>query len=496
MPSDIGDLINFSNSPPLFPITPRSTSSFHASVLGESGWQALKPDKPEMWSTSAWNKSKSPAPADEGVRVEEKVDGKEKVKENPSSTPPQDQIEAAVSISNGLDQQVKEKESTSPSTPKERIEASMSTAIGLNPHKAPTASNTPRHLDNHKSTPRPVSGKNIPLPDSPYTSKHNDSDARSITSINSDETTQSKLSTNAKPFSTYTTPPKSIPVIKTSEPPSFFPSPPEDEDIVQTPDVSPDQMDPSYFEPGYGGHLTSASSTGGGLKSPVWFAPPSSRRISITTPEAEVKVEQQQGSTTPLTVKTYDGTADSPISDRHMRENTPRSPSEASSDLPHIEAPAYYEGEEDEPRAHGLPDADRFPGVEQIDHITAHFGSISLTPADGPISVPPHNHTSSEGTSAPTKSAPNPYDVKDGLLSPQHTGDRSLKDEFTEHPDSNSADIGNDTTLVSDGQFDFTGCLDEVNDLEAAWVRFKDGYGQFYASVDEALARLKMELAW
>jgi len=443
-----------------------------------------------MWSTSAWNKSKSPAPADEGVRVEEKVDGKVEKKDITYSSSSKGQIGTPVSIFNGLDQQVKEKGSTSSSSPKDRIEAIKSTSI----LKSPITSNIPLHNDNHKSTPRSVSGKNIPLPDSPYTSKHNDSDARSITSINSDDTAQSKLSANAKPFSA--TPQKRIEVIKTSEPPSFFPSPPEDEDIVQTPDVSPDQMDPGYFEPGYGGHLTTTPSAGGGLRSPVWFATPPSRRVSITTPESEVKIEEQEGSTTPENVKMYDGTADSPISDRHMREYTPRSPSQASSDLPHSDPVACYEGEEEDPRPLGLPDADRLPGVEQIDHITAHFGSISLTPADGPISVPPHNHASSEGTSAPIKSAPNPYDVKDGLLSPQHTGDRSSKDESTEHPDSNSADIGNDTTLVSDGQFDFTGSLDEVNDLEAAWVRFKDGYGQFYASVDEALARLKMELAW
>ena len=168
MSSDIGDLINFSNSPPLSPITPRSTSSFHASVLGEGGWQTLKPDKPDMWSTRAWNKSKSPAPADEGVRVEEKVDGK-----------------------------VKEEETTSTSISKEQFKAPMSISNGFDQHKSPTTTNVPLHHDDPKSTPRSVSGKNIPLPDSPYTSKHNDSDARSITSVHSDETTQTKLSAKA-----------------------------------------------------------------------------------------------------------------------------------------------------------------------------------------------------------------------------------------------------------------------------------------------------------
>jgi hypothetical protein len=466
MTSEMGDLINFSNSPPLSPVTPRSTSSFHARVLGESGWQALKPDK---WSTGSWTKIKSPAPADGSDTKEkgfEKVDGKVKEDDNTSTSSSNVQPKASMSISNGLDQ-----------------------------HKSPTTSNNPLDHDEAKSTPKSVSGKNIPLPDSPYTPKHNDSDARSITSINSDDTTQSKLSANAKPFSA--TPQKRIPVIKTSEPPFFFPSPPEDQDhVVQTPDVSPDQMDPGYFEPGYGGlHITN-SSAGGGLKSPVWFAPPPTRRISITTPEIKVKIEKQDRPATPVTVKTYDGTADSPISDRNMREQTPKSPSEASSDLPQSEPVAYYEGEDENPRPLGLPNTDRASGVESIDHITAHFGSISLTPADGPVSVPPHHHPSSEATSASINTAPNPYDVKDGLLSPQHTGDRSLKDESTEHPDSTSADIGQDTTLVSDGQFDFTGSVEEVNDLEDAWMKFRDGYGQFSGSIDEALARLKMELAW
>jgi hypothetical protein len=466
MTSEMGDLINFSNSPPLSPITPRSTSSFHARVLGESGWQALKPDK---WSTGSWTKIKSPAPADGSDTKEkglEKVDAKVKEEDITSTSPPNNQSKAPISIPNGL-----------------------------NEHKSPVTSNIPLHHNDHHSTPKSVSGKNIPLPDSPYTPNRNDFDARSITSITSDETTQSKLSATAKPFSA--TPRKGIPVIKTSEPPSFFPSPPEDQvHVVQTPDVSPDQMDPSYFEPGYGGHLITNSSAGGGLKSPVWFAPPPTRRISITTPETQVKIEKEERPATPVTVKTYDGTTDSPISDRNMREHTPKSPSEASSDLPQSEPVAYYEGEDEDPRPLGLPNTDRSSGVESIDHITAHFGSISLTPADGPVSVPPHHHPSSEGTSASINTAPNPYDVKDGLLSPQHTGDRSLKDESTEHPDSTSADIGQDTTLVSDGQFDFTGSVEEVNDLEDAWMKFRDGYGQFSGSIDEALARLKMELAW
>jgi hypothetical protein len=466
MSSEMGDLINFSNSPPLSPVTPRSTSSFHARVLGESGWQALKPDK---WSTGSWTKIKSPAPAD-GSDTKEK--GSEKV-----------------------DGKVKEDDDTSTSSSNKQSKAPISIPNGLNEHKSPVTNNNPIHHQDHHSTPKSVSGKNIPLPDSPYTPNRNDSDARSITSITSDETTQSKLSANAKPFSA--TPQKRIPVIKTSEPPSFFPSPPEDQDhVVQTPDVSPDQMDPGYFEPGYGGHLTTNSSAGGGLKSPVWFAPPPTRRISITTPETQVKVEKEERPATPVTVKTYDGTADSPISDRNMREHTPRSPSQASSDLPHSDPVAYYEGEDEEPRPLGLPNTDRSSGVESIDHITAHFGSISLTPADGPVSVPPHHHPSSEGTSASINTAPNPYDVKDGLLSPQHTGDRSSKAESTENPDSNSVDIGQDTTLVSDGQFDFTGSVEEVNDLEDAWMKFRDGYGQFSGSIDEALARLKMELAW
>jgi len=463
MSSETGDLINFSNSPPLSPVTPRSTSSFHARVLEESGWQALKPDK---WSTGSWTKIKSPAPADEGdTQDKDKVDGKAKEEETTSTSPAQEQIKAPISISNGLNQ-----------------------------HTSPTTSNSPLHHDDPKSTLKSVSGKNIPLPDSPYTPKHNDSDARSTTSINSDDTTQSKLSANAKPFSA--TPQKRIPVIKTSEPPSFFPSPPGDEDTVQTPDVSPDQMDPGYFEPGYGGLHTTTTLAGGGLKSPVWFAPPQTRRISITTPETKVKIEKEERSITPVTVKTYDGTVDSPISDRHMREHTPKSPSEASSGLPQSDPVAYYEGEDDDPRPLGFPDTDRSSGVEQIDHITAHFGSISLTPADGPVSVPPHHHPSSEGTSASINTAPNPYDVKDGLLSPQHTGDGSNKDESTEHPDSTSADIGQDTTLVSDGQLDISGSLDEVNDLEYAWKRFREGYGQFMGSIDEALVRLRMELAW
>jgi hypothetical protein len=463
MSSEMGDLINFSNSPPLSPVTPRSTSSFHARVLGEGGWQALQPDKK---STGSWINIKSPAPADDGgTKQKEKVDGKVKEDDNTSISSSNVQPKASMSISNGLDQ-----------------------------HKSPVTSNILLHHNDHHSTPKSVSGKNIPLPDSPYTPNRNDFDARSITSINSDETTQSKLSANAKPFSA--TPQKRIPVIKTSEPPSFFPSPPEDEVTVQTPDVSPDQMDPGYFEPGYGGlHITN-SSAGGGLKSPVWFAPPPTRRISITTPEPKVKVEEKDRPATPVTIKTYDGTTDSPISDRNMREHTPKSPSETSSDLPHADPVAYYEGEDEDPRPLGLPNTDRSSGVESIDHITAHFGSISLTPADGPVSVPPHHHPSSEATSASINTAPNPYDVKDGLLSPQHTGDRSLKDESTEHPDSTSADIGQDTTLVSDGQFDFTGSLDEVNDLEDAWMKFRDGYGQFSGSIDEALARLKMELAW
>lgn len=464
MTSEMGDLINFSNSPPLSPVTPRSTSSFHARVLGEGGWQALKPDK---WSTGSWTKIKSPAPADDGITQEkEKVDVKVKEEDITSTSPSSDQSKAPISIPNGLDG-----------------------------HKSLDTTNNPLHHHDHHSTPKSVSGKNIPLPDSPYTPNRNDFDSRSITSINSDETTQSKLSANAKPFAA--TPQKRIPVIKTSEPPSFFPSPPEDQDhVVQTPDVSPDQMDPGYFEPGYGGQLTTNPSAVGGLKSPVWFAPPPTRRISITTPENKVKVEKEERPATPVTVKTYDGTTDSPISDRNIREHTPKSPSEASSDLPHSDPVAYYEGEDEDPRPLGLPNTDRSSGVESIDHITAHFGSISLTPADGPVSVPPHHHPSSEGASIGDKNAPNPYNIKDGLLSPQHTGEPSLKDESTEHPDSNSADIGQDTTLVSDDELDFSGSLDEVNDLEEAWKRFREGYGQFMGSIDEALVRLRMELAW
>jgi hypothetical protein len=465
MTSETGDLINFSNSPPLSPVTPQSTSSFHARVLGESGWLALKPDK---WSTGSWTKIKSPAPADEGnTKEKEKVDGRMKEEDIVSTPSINNQPKAPLSVSNGLDN-----------------------------HKSPVPSHVPshNHHDDHHSTPKSVSGKNIPLPDSPYTPSRNDSDNRSITSFNSDDTTQSKLSATAKPFSA--TPQKRIPVIKTSEPPSFFASPSEEEDHVQTPDVSPDQMDPGYFEPGYGGLHTTTSSVAGGLKSPVWFAAPQSRRISITTPETKVKIEEEARASTPITVKTYDGTADSPISDRNMREHTPRSPSEASSDLPQSDPVAYHEGEEEDPRSIDLPNTDQFPGVEQIDHITAHFGSISLTPADGPISVPPHHHPSLESTSAGQGIAPNPYDVKDGLLSPQHTGDQHPKDEPTEHADSSNADIGQDTTLVSDGQFGFSGSLDEVNDLEDAWMKFRDGYGQFSGSIDEALARLKMELAW
>jgi hypothetical protein len=494
-------LIDLSGSPPQSPSTPHHATN----LLAQSGWQAIEPDRPRsMWSSASW--SNVQRPNDEGDDKSQ-IDGK--VTEQQVPSPSNDQQKISITLSDN----------------KSRVSS--------------TSSSHTQQAPNDPKTPKSVSGKNIPLPDSPFTPHRNDSDTRSITS---NETSHSKLSAAAKPFNA--TPTKRIEVVRTSEPPSFFPSPTDEEDQVQNPDVSPDQMDPAYFQPGFGGQLTTTTDSvaGGGLKSLVWFARPESRAVSITTPEPKVKIEakvKEEGEkptrpSTPVTVKTYDGTADSPVSDRHMREPTPQSPSEASIDLPKPDYSSHYV-EDDEARPLADPEMDRNPGLDQL---TAHFESIRLTPADGPIPIPPSSasgttsvaasisqdqyaghdgrqsshlgsiplsptngphsippHPSSKVNSITGNISLNPYASQDGRLSPQLTGDQSGKEELTDHPES-SYEVEQDTTLVSETQLDFTGSLDEGNDLEDAWMKFRDGYGMFSGSIDEALARLKMELSW
>jgi hypothetical protein len=91
---------------------------------------------------------------------------------------------------------------------------------------------------------------------------------------------------------------------------------------------------------------------------------------------------------------------------------------------------------------------------------------------------------------------PNPYEGKDGRLSPQLTGDQGDHDDLIERAEL-SNDIGYDTTPVSHEQcdHDLEGSAAEISDLEKAWMTFGDGYGRFKGSIDEALVRLKVELS-
>jgi hypothetical protein len=407
----------------------------------------------------------------------------------------------------------------------------------------PASPYTSSSLNSGKSTsysPSITSGKNIPLPASPYTtesvklespSNHSgkniplppsnysktDSDAQSTHSFNSDETTQSRLSATAKPFTA--TPQKRIDVIRKSDPPSFF-SPKESTEWKHDhtlssnrsgSDVSADQMDPAYYDPGYGGrpNLISAASR---PRSPTWFARPQSRVISISSPVASTKKtdekEKHEGirPSTPITSsKVYDGTV-SPVSNRDMREVTPMSPSQESSDddpeLCKLDDISFADDEPNSPSELWLGEVDVDAGhiSEPIERITAHLSSISLSPSErsfntSPNTVPPH--PSSEANSA--KSAyPDPYiRARHGRLTPEldQGGDKDKQDN-EQFDRSSEEDIGLDTTLVSEGLFDFSNSLDELDEIENAWLQFRDGYGAFSGSIDEALARLKREMNW
>jgi len=410
------------------------------------------------FSTGSWTTIDRPSQADEGDVSSE---GKAKAKE--LSSPAPHQIKLPDPSSNGIGPYATE----------------------TIPPKIDDLATSINHDVKYVRTPSSIAGKNIPLPDSPYTPYQDDADMQSI---RSDETSRSKLSATAPSFTA--TPKRSMEVLRTSERPSFLTDPVEHL-MIQSPDVTPDQMDPAYFAPGYGGQPITTSAIGG-RTSPVWFSKTESKAVAITVPGAQVKVEEQVPRTsTPITVKTYDGTADSPISVRTMREHTPKSPSETTVDLrPDEESDT---GEEAESHSTVISDSDRNSGLDQL---TADFGSFTLTPADGPVLIPPHDHRTSEGALASEIVGENPYPSEDGRLSPPLTGDRiEVKEELNDNQESNSnEDIGQDTTLVSEGVVDFAASVDEVNELDHAWRKFRDGYGQFSGSIDEALARLKMEI--
>jgi len=455
-PSD-KDLINFDLTPPSTPVTPQSTSSFHAARIGQGGWVAMTPDTHgPKFSTGSWTTIDRPSQADEGD-----VNSKAKAKELSSPAPHQSRLPDP--SSNGIGPYATE----------------------TLPPKVDDLATSINHDVKSVRTPSSIAGRNIPLPDSSYTPYKDDAD---IQSTKSDGSSRSKLSATAPSFTA--TPKRSMEVLRNSERPSV-PTDPIEHLVMRTPDITPDQMDPAYFAPGYGGQPPATSAIGG-RTSPVWFSKTESKAVAITAPGAQVKVEEQVPRTsTPITVKTYDGTADSPISVRTMREHTPKSPSETTIDLrPGEESDT---GEEAESHSTVISDSDRNSGLDQL---TADFGSFTLTPANGPVLIPPHDHRTSEGALASEIIGENPYPSEDGRLSPPLTGDRiEVNDELSDNKDSDSIeDVGQDTTLVSEGMVDFAASVDEVNELDHAWRKFKDGYGQFSGSIDEALARLKMEI--
>ena len=575
---DTGDLINFSHSPPHTPITSRSTSFTHPQPSNspyEDKWPTLQPKQISMWSTNNWapitaqapvaapsqvkvNQSQvadqpGPKPVDQPrVEIEEKTfdgKGKGKEKEVPPSSP-------SSSINQSRPVTAAEPQKQSPMTrpsPLQLKNTNHITSPSIEYRRDIPLPASPYNSSGNLYSPSINSGKNIPLPSSPYTSEaakldspsiisgkniplppstyvRTESDAQSIHSFNSDETTQSKLSASAKPFEA--TPRKRIDVIRKSDPPTFFtPTSKESNSWEQTPtphspdqsgsDVSADQMDPAYYDPGYGGHA-GLISTASRPKSPTWFARPQSRVVSISSPVSEkVKPSKEEGKekqeevprpSTPITsdTKVYDGTADSPISNREMREVTPMSPSQTSSDddpdLCKLEDISFADDEPNSPSELWLGEVDVDAGhiSEPIERITAHLSSISLSPSErsfnsNPHAVPPH--PTSEPTPARSGGS-NPYiQARHGRLTPEHdrgSGDEKYKSDIGQYDRSRSSedDIGLDTTLVSEGLFDLSNSLDELDEIENAWLQFRDGYGAFSGSIDEALARLKREMTW
>jgi hypothetical protein len=393
-------------------------------------------------------------------------------------------------------------------------------------------------------SPQHVSGRNVPLPPSPMVRQVSiDTDTQSVISAQSDETTQSKLSAAAAPFEST---PKSnrLAVVRKSDPPVFFPSNPSPvsshqshDDWQGEPDVQPDQMDPSFFAPGYGGHST--GNMYDHVHSPPKVPPPfhqmaPTRDIKITTPvskkvklptpsEAGERVDRPTTPVTPGPESKFVSIESSPVSSRAMRDRQEDESSSASSptmslaDLnfgssaePGHDADVLEEGEikDEEASAMALPTVESQP--VNIDGITAQFRSVSLsTITDSDAGGSDHSEEDTHHDEVATSDDGVPFrdeyaNSHDGRLSPAHTvkieqpHSTPPPNEIDQTPSATQgdSDIGEDTTLVSPyGLLDPMDTLAEIDELERSWLHYREGYAAFSGSIDECLVRVKKDMS-
>jgi hypothetical protein len=122
-----------------------------------------------------------------------------------------------------------------------------------------------------------------------------------------------------------------------------------------------------------------------------------------------------------------------------------------------------------------------------VDVITAHLSAIKLSTHPSPEVILDNRSLSS------------PYsESKDGLLSPQVTGEKhpfgTPQDRIESDPDAHDTDPTLRTPAALE-TLDVSASLDELEEMDTTWKRFRDEYGVFSGSIDEILARLKKDIA-
>jgi hypothetical protein len=135
---------------------------------------------------------------------------------------------------------------------------------------------------------------------------------------------------------------------------------------------------------------------------------------------------------------------------------------------------------------------------ESVDVITAHFSAIKLSthPSTASITLPPRP---SPEVNSDDRSLPNPYgESKDGILSPQVTGEKHPFGTPQDRIELDSDARGTDPTLRTPEALetlDVSASLDELEEMDTTWKRFRDEYGVFSGGIDEILARLRKDIA-
>lgn len=390
-------------------------------------------------------------------------------------------------------------------------------------------------------SPHQTSGKNVPLPLSPITrqtSIDTDADLESQygASVHSDDTTQSKLSAAAKPFEA---PPKRITVMRKSAPPEFIPAAKSSpatsqfsesdhgydqaQDQWQGPlQVQADQMDPGFYQPGYGGQ----SALGMYPTAPPAFLPaPPKKIIKISAPQPELKkvksasVSEASRPMTPVSTPSksgrFDSLANSPVSSRVMRDHDDDKSSGSSSPAlslkeltfgPETTSDIEREVNTTADYAEDTPESSE-EHPTHVEGIIAQFRSVSLSAKSVSDAADDEAAQNAFWNPENASDARHPFreeyeHSQDGRLSPEHTGSQHKEvSGGDEHGDENDQQSqvseragGDDTFVTPDTGPDPMESLAEIDELERAWANYRTGYGSFSGSIDEVLVRLKKEL--